>query len=78
MATKAELQAQLDTLLDINAAQALVIARLEREADMSAKLAENSDILPWDDVAPVAVLTRKAVMAAAKAQAMSSGKCVRV
>ena len=83
MATKAELQEQVDSLLE-------TVAQLQRELDMTKKLSENasvqsddSDLLPWED-API-VYTRKpsqssykARCAAAKAEAMASGRVTRI
>ena len=83
MATKAELQEQVDSLLE-------TVAQLQRELDMTKKLSENasvqsddSDLLPWEDAPTVytrkpAVSSYKARCAAAKAEAMASGKAVRI
>lgn len=104
MATKQELQEQLDTVLELNAVQAkdlatardLIselnrqIAQLHRELDMTKKLSENasvqsddSDLLPWEDAPTVytrkpAVSSYKARCAAAKAEAMASGRVTRI
>ena len=83
MATKAELQEQVDSLLE-------TVAQLQRELDMTKKLSESvsvqsddSDLLPWEDAPTVytrkpAVSSYKARCAAAKAEAMASGRVTRI
>jgi len=64
MATKAQLQAALNEAMN---------RIVELEAQVAAKRPQSSPkaILPWDDLP-----TRRQVMAAAKAQAMATGRAV--
>ena len=72
MATKAELQQQVETLrLELHLVQQELLAL------RSDKAQAVSDEIPWDTT-PTPVLSFKARCAAAKAQAMASGRVVRI
>ena len=72
MATKAELQQQVETLrLELHLVQQELLAL------RSDKAQALSDEIPWD-VTPTPVLSFKARCAAAKAQAMATGQVVRI
>ena len=72
MATKAELQQQVETLrLELHLVQQELLAL------RSDKAQAQTDDIPWD-VTPTPVLSFKARCAAAKAQAMASGRVVRI
>lgn len=72
MATKAELQQQVETLrLELHLVQQELLAL------RSDKAQAVSDEIPWD-VTPTPVLSFKARCAAAKAQAMATGQVVRI
>jgi hypothetical protein len=91
MSTKAELLVMIDTLkIQLASSQASANAGKHRISQLLAsqvvEAPKESDLILWDYVdketpvlpVVVALLSRKAAMAAAKALAMSSGKCVRV
>ena len=72
MATKAELQQQVETLrLELHLVQQELLVLSLRKAQAV------SDEIPWD-VTPTPVLSFKARCAAAKAQAMATGQVVRI
>ena len=72
MATKAELQQQVETLrLELHLVQQELLAL------RSDKAQAVSDEIPWD-VTPTPVMSFKARCAAAKAQAMATGQVVRI
>lgn len=72
MATKAELQQQVETLrLELHLVQQELLAL------RSDKAQAVSDDIPWD-VTPTPVMSFKARCAAAKAQAMATGQVVRI